>query len=123
MSKQANITGCSTGVVLNVPLDEVDQGAPLAGLAQRRPRSPRPRRRFLAGIVLFLGPWLVAALALVAIPRSQAATHPYAVAGLRAALAHDPSAWSGRVVRVQGILEGPFVFCGAPRPCPPRPWA
>jgi hypothetical protein len=68
---------------------------------------------------LFLGLLLTAALALVAIPRSQAAAHPYSVAGIRAALAQHPGTWSGRVVRVQGILEGPFVFCGDIRPCPP----
>jgi hypothetical protein len=56
---------------------------------------------------------------LVAIPRSQAAVRAYSVAGIWAALAHHPGVWSGRVVRVQGILEGPFVFCGETRPCPP----
>jgi hypothetical protein len=76
-------------------------------------------RRLLAAIALLLGLGLTTVFALVAIPKSEATTPLYSVAGIRAALAQHPGAWSGRVVRVQGILEGPFVFCGETRPCPP----
>jgi hypothetical protein len=76
-------------------------------------------RRLRAAVALLLGLGLTTVYALVAIPMSKATTPLYSVAGLHATLAHHPGAWSGRVVRVRGILEGPFVFCGETRPCPP----
>jgi hypothetical protein len=41
------------------------------------------------------------------------------VSQVHAALTQQPASWIGRTVKVRGILEGPFVFCGATRPCPP----
>jgi hypothetical protein len=86
--------------------------------APRKPRSLLSWRRFVTAIALPLGLGLVAVLTLRAIPKSQVAAPPYSVAGFRAALAQHPGTWSGRVVHVRGILEGPFVFCADTRPCP-----
>jgi hypothetical protein len=43
----------------------------------------------------------------------------YTVTSIRAVLSRHPAAVVGRTIRVRGILEGPFVFCGETRPCPP----
>jgi hypothetical protein len=43
----------------------------------------------------------------------------YTVAHIHTLLRYHPAAVVGHTVRVRGILEGPFVFCGASRPCPP----
>jgi hypothetical protein len=43
----------------------------------------------------------------------------YTVAQIHSLLRYHPAAVVGRTVRVRGILEGPFVFCGESRPCPP----
>jgi hypothetical protein len=43
----------------------------------------------------------------------------YTVGQIRANLLADPSSWVGHTVLVQGVLQGPFVFCGEANPCPP----
>jgi hypothetical protein len=50
---------------------------------------------------------------------SQAPAPVYAVSDVVAGLWQDPSAWVGRTIQVNGVLQGPFVFCGAANPCPP----
>ncbi|HWE60118.1 MAG TPA: hypothetical protein VHB98_00250 [Chloroflexota bacterium] len=63
---------------------------------------------------------LLSAQVEVAVARySQTRTPVYSVGRIRAVLTQDPKAWIGRTVLVRGILQGPFVFCGATRPCPP----
>ncbi len=44
----------------------------------------------------------------------------YTVDQVRAGLLQDPSSWVGRMIRVRGVLQGPFVFCGNVNPCPPK---
>jgi hypothetical protein len=50
---------------------------------------------------------------------SQASDTIYAVSDVVAGLWQDPSAWVGRTIQVNGVLQGPFVFCGETNPCPP----
>jgi hypothetical protein len=68
-------------------------------------------------VLLLLG--LSAGLALAHDCGGQAAAPVYVVSQICAVLTHHPAPWMGRTVQVRGNLEGPFVFCGASRPCPP----
>lgn len=43
----------------------------------------------------------------------------YAVSAVINGLWQDPSSWVGRTIQVNGVLQGPFVFCGNSDPCPP----
>jgi hypothetical protein len=43
----------------------------------------------------------------------------YTVAQIHVLLKYHPASALGHTVQVRGILEGPFVFCGDSRPCPP----
>ena len=43
----------------------------------------------------------------------------YTVDQVRTGLLQHPTDWVGRTVRVSGVLQGPFVFCGRTNPCPP----
>lgn len=43
----------------------------------------------------------------------------YTVDQVRTGLLQNPTDWVGRTVRVSGVLQGPFVFCGRTNPCPP----
>ncbi len=47
----------------------------------------------------------------------------YSVGQVLLGLQLNPSAWTGRSILVQGILEGPITFCGNSTPCPPEHFA
>jgi hypothetical protein len=49
---------------------------------------------------------------------SQAPQTVYAVSDVVSGLQQDPAAWVGRTILVNGVLQGPFVFCGETTPCP-----
>jgi hypothetical protein len=72
----------------------------------------------LALLVIALGGHLEVAIARA----NQGPTPVFSVSQIRADLARYPKYWVGRTVRVRGILQGPFTFCGATRPCPPSLW-
>jgi hypothetical protein len=50
---------------------------------------------------------------------SQASQTVYSVSDVIAGLWQDPTSWVGRTILVNGVLQGPFVFCGETNPCPP----
>jgi hypothetical protein len=80
-------------------------------------RVTRVARYASALLALLLG--LSAGLAFAAGRGDQTLPKVYTVSQIRAVLAQQPASWVGRTVQVRGILDGPFVFCGATRPCPP----
>jgi hypothetical protein len=94
------------------------------------PHWPARGQRRVAACLKYLPAVLLALLLIalgghldVAIARSSQGPMPaYSVDQIRADLTHHPMAWVDRTVRVRGILQGPFVFCGATRPCPPPIW-
>jgi hypothetical protein len=94
------------------------------------PHRPARGRRRVTAHLKYLPAVLLALLLItlgghleVAIARSGQGPMPvYSVEQVRADLTRHPMAWVGRTVRVRGILQGPFSFCGTIRPCPPPIW-
>lgn len=120
-------------------MDDARTSATPAGGAPIRPTNSYrrdPRRAALRHRVLLRLPELalivvVAALALGGVLQlggggsaarhgaGQAPEGVYTVGQVRAGLVQDPSSWVGRTIRISGVVQGPFVFCGRTNPCPP----
>jgi hypothetical protein len=74
---------------------------------------------FLALAALALAAVLGGGLAKAFSSGNTAVAPVYTVAQIHDLLKDHPAYALGHTVQVRGILEGPFVFCGDSRPCPP----
>jgi hypothetical protein len=77
---------------------------------------------FLTVAALALAAVLGSGLARAFSSSNVAVTPVYTVAQIHGLLRYHPASALGHTVQVRGILEGPFVFCGDSRPCPPATW-